>query len=48
MIAQRLGKFAYEVEDLSLEEFHNWEAYFELQQEAQKKTLEEQKRKSNR
>jgi hypothetical protein len=32
-LADRLGRFIYEVETISIEEYNEWVAYFKLEQE---------------
>jgi len=48
VIAEKLGKFVWEVEQLDPDEYYEWLAYFEIQYDQAKKAQAEAQRKSKR
>lgn len=45
-VAEQLGKFSHEVEELTPNELADWLAYFKLKREAEKKAYDEAKAKA--
>lgn len=45
-IAEKIGKFAWEVAQLTPDEFYDWLAYFKIQQEEEKKAFEKASREA--
>jgi hypothetical protein len=45
-VAENLGKFAHEVEELTPDELADWLAYFKLKREAEKKAQDEARAKA--